>query len=91
MERLALTGPRSTHVLTGLVCLCCGLGWQVNDQQAALGGGGAQADPLAQVAAILNNQLNALAYMDGEVDAVATRLDRALLSSVSLAAHPAAY
>ena len=66
--------------------------WQVNDQQAALGGGGgAQADPLAQVAAILNNQLNALSYIDGEADAVAARLDSVLRSSDSLATHPAAY
>lgn len=78
-------------MLTGLVCFCVGLGWQVNDQQAALGGGGAQADPLAQVAAILNNQLNALSYIDGEVDAVAARLDSVLLSSDSLATHPTAY
>jgi len=66
--------------------------WQLNDQQAARGGGGgAQADPLAQVAAILNNQLNALSYIDGEADAVAARLDSVLRSSDSLATHPAAY
>jgi hypothetical protein len=66
--------------------------WQVNDQQAALGGGGggAQADPLAQVAAILNNQLNALSYIDGEADAVAARLDT-LLHATELAGQQMGY